>query len=809
MQGGRILELDQFRDVDLVIDRANNSFIQRQFVSQGDYKGRTLTVQVTNNGVVGEVPGLALNLRWQNQASGLIDLTAFSVLDQAHSVFRLEYPSHMLTPGTVVASIQILQNGQSTFTKEFHLTVQRLVGEMVGIVEKAEFSALVEVLADANLFRTAIDTLDKTKANQETLEETKQELAQNIFTTNQSMSDLAKQKVDKGGASQVTWAMIAQDARAQISGNKVAVVGVDGVTTENYVDSSVTTAKLERPIQECLVQFSKQEVPIELGYYSTYDHAYHDSDEYYCLKTVVEPKAFYSCDTVVKGEYGAIVHFFSDVNATKHVKSLGIGAEGEVSDYRFQVPTGAHSMVLASYKKIPVLRLGTLLNVQEIADRLKYTQKVETEILYGFYSSLDMDFHESDDYLTARLDSPKAGESLFFSADADTIFVGACICWKNEQERITTTSGEIKNYRQQEIVVPEGTAFVTVTSRKETHPLVERKEEVDVQSLAEDIDCVKEQQKMQKMSQDALHVRLTEGHVEILTKYSSGKDLKRTLQKISANQTVQLGNFYLVKNQEESVGTDFGDDIDVLYEQYTDMVAPWGGLRAVNHIDGDQPEAGGYTGGWHAYDNANSGTPTAWTEKVDYYCDDIKVTGNQQRYCKKFRAVVTNFVQAINTKKQDGSGRAVLKETIQYEFDHAGISVTVEAEMLEDVTIEEYYFLQFQRTYMFRDSFLVVGDENNSKRISDYDIDIYGSKTPDSQVTKMIFEGGTDVFEVSYDPTYGIGRLPYNQGNQSWHYRSYGKGYFDLIQRKETPLVLEKGTLLHCKGQYKVYRKTD
>ncbi len=109
------MELDQFRDVNLVIDYANKTFITKQFVSQGDVKGRTLTVQVTNNSAVGEVPGLTLNLRWQNKASGLADLTAFSVLDKANSVFRLEYPTHMLTPGTVIASIQILQNGQSTF----------------------------------------------------------------------------------------------------------------------------------------------------------------------------------------------------------------------------------------------------------------------------------------------------------------------------------------------------------------------------------------------------------------------------------------------------------------------------------------------------------------------------------------------------------------------------------------------------------------------------------------------------------------------------------------------------------------------
>lgn len=151
------MELDQFRDIDLVIDRANDSFVQRQFVSQGDYKGRSLTVQVTNNGAVGEVSGLTLNLQWYNKASGLTDLSAFTVIDKTNSIFRIEYPQHMMTPGEVIASIQVLQNGKSTFLKSFTLTVQQLAGQAVGIVQKAEFSALVAIMADSNKFRVDID----------------------------------------------------------------------------------------------------------------------------------------------------------------------------------------------------------------------------------------------------------------------------------------------------------------------------------------------------------------------------------------------------------------------------------------------------------------------------------------------------------------------------------------------------------------------------------------------------------------------------------------------------------------------------
>lgn len=159
------MELDQFRDVDLVIDYANYTFIEKQFVSQGDYKGRTLTVLVTNKGVVGEVPGLMLNLNWHNEASGLTDLSAFSVLDKTNSIYRIEYPQNMMTPGRVIASIQVIQDGKVTNLKQFQLTVQKLAGQPAGIVDKAEFSALVAVLAGANKFRTDIDILETKKAD--------------------------------------------------------------------------------------------------------------------------------------------------------------------------------------------------------------------------------------------------------------------------------------------------------------------------------------------------------------------------------------------------------------------------------------------------------------------------------------------------------------------------------------------------------------------------------------------------------------------------------------------------------------------
>lgn len=58
-------------------------------------------------------------------------------------------------------------------------------------------------------------------------------------------ADLDSGKVDKGGAGQVTLAMLAQDAKKAMTGGSVPVVGEGSVSAVNIVDNSVTGKKLQ------------------------------------------------------------------------------------------------------------------------------------------------------------------------------------------------------------------------------------------------------------------------------------------------------------------------------------------------------------------------------------------------------------------------------------------------------------------------------------------------------------------------------------------------------------------------------------
>ena len=85
----------------------------------------------------------------------------------------------------------------------------------------------------------------KARGRFDTLSQNLMSINANADAANQKASQLINEKVDKNGAAQVTWAMLAQDAREQIAGSKVAVVGNNAVSSANIVNGSVTDAKLD------------------------------------------------------------------------------------------------------------------------------------------------------------------------------------------------------------------------------------------------------------------------------------------------------------------------------------------------------------------------------------------------------------------------------------------------------------------------------------------------------------------------------------------------------------------------------------
>lgn len=213
-------QLDNFRTFDIFMDRIHEAAIPNQIVVRGERSGRGFVLQLTDGGVVKPLTGVLVNLGWTHATAlndtgkPLTGLDAFEALDASRGLFKILYPSEMtVVPGVVTATIQIVDGEDETRSKSFRITVQDSPLDEEAATSSNSFSALTRALTTVSKFKGDI-------------------------------ANLQTQKVDKGGVGQVSWGMLSQDARKNISGDKVAIVGDNSVITTNIVDKAVTGAKL-------------------------------------------------------------------------------------------------------------------------------------------------------------------------------------------------------------------------------------------------------------------------------------------------------------------------------------------------------------------------------------------------------------------------------------------------------------------------------------------------------------------------------------------------------------------------------------
>lgn len=303
------------------------------------------------------------------------------------------------------------------------------------------------------------------------------------------------------------------------------------------------------------------------------------------------------------------------------------------------------------------------------------------------------------------------------------------------------------------------------------------------------------------IEKETMDVKKTANQIEAISRYDQLNDLMLTIGKVSKNQTWQISNAYLLPLSTENVTDKFASRKEVLNKVYTDYVSPYHDLRAVSAIDGDDPNYDGYTGGWHTYDELVD-TPTAASESLEVYADGKKIVGDSTFSTKELKIVTTNLVQAVNTKKRNGTGRPVLREKVIYTIIAGKIGVEVDATALEDVTLKDYAFLQ-AATNDYNNSILAPGDPLYPYEIRNFTKDIWGSSRKHSKTNELILSDGSNQLSLTIDPTVGIGNYQYNPTDSVWFYRSYGKMYFNPIATEDlVPLRLVKGQGFIAKGSY-------
>lgn len=226
------MAIDNFRRVDFTLDKANGYIPSDQFAKENDNNGRELTVQITDGGVIKDQSSLVLTLAWKHDTTGNEGQTLFTRLNGGQGIFTVAYDNAMMIPGTATACIQIADGSRLTNTRNFKLRIEDNPLNIDKAVAEDSFTVFVDALAGLTKYDGRISALEVGKADKTEVDK----LAATV-------SDVAANKVDKGGTGQVSWDMIAQDARQHISGDKVAVVGVGSVSSINMTQQAVSADK--------------------------------------------------------------------------------------------------------------------------------------------------------------------------------------------------------------------------------------------------------------------------------------------------------------------------------------------------------------------------------------------------------------------------------------------------------------------------------------------------------------------------------------------------------------------------------------
>ena len=163
------MALDNFRRIDMQINRANDYQIETQFVKEGDYNGRELVVQITNAGEVSNQTGVSLNLGWHHEDAGNSGLDPFTAVDASKGIFKFTYPTEMLIAGDVTASIQILDGEKITLTRNFKITVEKNPVTEDAIVSENSFTVLQEALKTVSQYDNRIANVEERIENTKTV----------------------------------------------------------------------------------------------------------------------------------------------------------------------------------------------------------------------------------------------------------------------------------------------------------------------------------------------------------------------------------------------------------------------------------------------------------------------------------------------------------------------------------------------------------------------------------------------------------------------------------------------------------------
>jgi len=353
-------------------------------------------------------------------------------------------------------------------------------------------------------------------------------------------------------------------------------------------------------------------------------------------------------------------------------------------------------------------------------------------------------------------------------------------------------------YNDYEFIIPEGASSFVVVGKNVT-PTLKKLQFNEVK--------IKEIDAIAKEGRSGILKAYKEGDlIRVASKYDTNNDFHVTFNRKGPNNIYTFNGFSTAPNPNQKVlGNLAVSNAVSLSAINTDWIGPYV-VKAVNNVDGDKPTGATWTGGWHGY-NGLTNNPLSATGKTisfQWFVDNTILPDSVVYDSNEVVVKVINQIQAYNTEKADGTGRAVLEETVFYiTKPNATIEIKVSIRALEPIVIEQYMGLQMSSPTW--NEAIFFDNDPNKKWTPCAGLNINsGAKNGGSSCQSFSMKKGEKRITMWLDE-FGLGKRGSLEATQRLAYHeSYNKAYFNLV-RGGVGLTLDTDEIVKWKGGYKFF----
>lgn len=237
-------------------------------------------------------------------------------------------------------------------------------------------------------------------------------------------------------------------------------------------------------------------------------------------------------------------------------------------------------------------------------------------------------------------------------------------------------------------------------------------------------------------------------------------------------------------------------DLTSVWSTTTDHHGPFQFLADAN-ADGYHADAttAGFVGGNHTLDDMGTGFETASSVYVHFYADGSPVSSGYGK-CANFEIRWANDVQAYNTVKQGGGGRACLREYHDMIFDGEVFRERITLKALEAITLNLWYGLQCVSIGSNYTNIAFVDATNRETFLSSAS----GIKSGNAVTSGFIGWGDDHRIEMNVNTNVDLGKRTYYSGDKG-AFVSSTKGYFTIINTQGTQMA--SGAMYYLDGSYR------